>query len=324
MAVIGTGSIGLRHYKALSRIEGVRPVAIPVRPARVQALHEAGYTAVQRLDDAVRLGARFCIIATDSGRHVHDGIEAAGKGLHMLVEKPLSTDSIQARQLCRVVQEASQNIFVGCVLRFSQSLNRFREMLNDVGLVHSVHIECRSYLPDWRPGHSYRESYSARFGEGGVLRDMIHEIDYAGWLFGWPRTVQARVKNLGRLGIEADEVAELTWEAPTGCLVSIGLDYLSKPTRRRMTVYGEHGTLEWDGVTRTVCLHLGSKTLEAAVAQQTQDDMMLDQARAFLDAGAGRYDSRLASAEDGVKALSICDAARRAEASGRAEAVTFS
>ncbi len=37
----------------------------------------------------------------------------------------------------------------------------------------------QSWLPDWRPDRDYRESYSARLDEGGVLRDLVHEIDYA-------------------------------------------------------------------------------------------------------------------------------------------------
>ncbi len=164
----------------------------------------AGCMAVPSLDDAIRLGARFCIIATDTGRHALDGIEAAEWGLHLLVEKPLATDATEARRLCARAA-ASRKIFVGCVMRFSKSLNTFREMLNSIGRVNPVRIECQSYLPDWRPARDYRESYSARPDEGGVLRDLIYEIDYAGWLFGWPCALQAKVKNLGRLGINADE-----------------------------------------------------------------------------------------------------------------------
>jgi len=323
VAVIGTGSIGLQHCKVLAQIAGVRPIAVPRRPDRAQELKEAGFAAVQDLDDAVRLGARLCIIATDTGRHVEDGVRAVEKGLHILVEKPLATDAAEARRLCAKAAAASRKLFVGCVMRFSRSLNTFREMLSSIGRIHSVRIECQSYLPHWRPARDYRESYSATSTEGGVLRDLVHEIDYAGWLFGWPHTLQAKVKNLGRLGIEADEAADLMWEATAGGLVSVRLDYLAIPPRRRMMAYGESGTIEWDGIANRVCLHRGRDTLEESVMPQTKDEMILEQARAFLEAERDGGDPRLACAEDGVRALAVCDAARRAEASRREEVVIY-
>ena len=109
-----------------------------------------------------------------------------------------------------------------------------RDLLPQIGAVHAVRVECQSYLPDWRPGSDYRESYSARADEGGVLRDLIHEIDYATWLFGWPVAVTARYGNTGRLGIAAEEWAELAWEAPADVEVSMRLDYLTRPPRRVM------------------------------------------------------------------------------------------
>ena len=50
----------------------------------------------------------------------------------------------------------------------------------------SAHVSCQSWLPDWRPGRDYRESYSARADEGGALRDLVPELDYATALLGRP------------------------------------------------------------------------------------------------------------------------------------------
>ena len=86
----------------------------------------------------------------------------------------------------------------------------------------------RWFFPDWRPNRDYRRSYSSRAEDGGVLRDLIHEIDYAVWLFGRPQSVFAKLFNLGRLGIEAEETVDLYWQAMAGYGISIHLDYLSR------------------------------------------------------------------------------------------------
>src|SRR3989338_2038605 len=171
--------------------------------------------------------------------------------------------------------------------------------------LHSVRIECQSYLPDWRPGRSYREAYSARAAEGGVLRDLIHEIDYAGWLFGWPQRLQASLRNLGRLEIAAEELAELRWEIPTGGGVSLHLDYLSRPPRRRMTACGERGTIEWDGIAQTVALDVHGVPARVIRSTQTRDEMFAAQAPAFLNAVGGTPDPRLATGEGGIRAPAI-------------------
>jgi predicted dehydrogenase len=302
---------------------GVKPIAVPRRPARVAELRDAGFLAVPDLDDAVRLGARACIVATDTGRHLEDGVRAVEHGLHLLVEKPLSTDAGAASRLSATAVATQRKVFVACLLRFSTSLNVFRERLKDIGGVHYVRIACQSYLPDWRPSRPYAETYSARMEEGGVLRDLVHEVDYAGWLFGWPLTVQARVANLGRLGIAVDEAADLMWEAAGARWVSVRLDYLSRPTRRTMTAYGARGTLEWNGVQNTVTLHPDGEPVREIACPQTTDDMLLAQSEAFVAAVRGGAGGSLATGADGVRALAVCDAARRASESRREEKVDY-
>ena len=193
-----------------------------------------------------------------------------------------------------------------------------------LGQIHLVRIECQSYLPDWRPTRPYQESYSAKKDEGGVLRDLIHEVDYATWLFGWPTAVQARLRNLGRLGIDAEETAELFWEGDNGCLISMNLDYLSRPARRKMQAMGEHGTLTWDGIAKTVRLALVGEKEQCFHFDQTVDEMYLAQDIAFLNVDDNdALDIRLATGPDGIKALALCDAARLASKTRREEQVSY-
>lgn len=323
VAVMGTGSVGMRHLRALTKIPGVRPIAVPSREERSQEMEKAGFVVARDIGVATEMGAELCIVATDTGRHVEDALVALEYGLDVLVEKPLAPDAKQARVLNDRASQASRKLFVGCVMRFSESLNQFRKLLARIGRFHSVRIECQSYLPDWRPQRPYRDSYSARQVEGGVLLDLVHEVDYAGWLFGWPVAAQARIRNLGRLGIAADEIADLMWEGREGVVVSLTLDYLSRPPRRSMKAMGELGTLEWDGIEDTVKLALAGSPCEVLRFAQSRDETFLDQANAFINAVKGPRDSRLATGDEGVKALAVCDAARRASASRQEEAVEY-
>ena len=325
MAVIGTGSIGLRHLQVLQGVPNVRPIAIPHRHDRRDELDRLGFLTSVNLGEAVKTwNIEGCIVASDTSRHLADGVDALSHGLHCLVEKPLCKNGSEANQLYRKALEADRRLYVGCVLRFCESLERVRAGLDLIGPLHAVRIECQSYLPDWRPDRPYQETYSAREDEGGVLRDLIHEVDYAGWLFGWPTSLQARLHNTGTLGIAAEETADLSWETGGGAVMTIRLDYLTRPARRRMTVCGRNGTWEWDAIMRRAVYQTPGAQREETVSAQTRDAMLADQARAFLAAVDGQVDRRLAPGLDGVRAMVVCDAARRASLSGRQEVVEYS
>lgn len=323
LVVVGTGSAGFRHLRALRLLDGVDVVAVCQRKSRRSELEAKGFATAPDIHTAVSKGAHSAIIASDTSRHVEDARLSIEEGIDALVEKPIAGDAFEACRLRERASRLGRKVYVGCVLRFCESLNTFRQLVKEIGRLHSVRIECQSYLPDWRPGRSYLESYSARAAEGGVLRDLIHEIDYAGWIFGWPTALQARVGNLGRLGIEADEAADLWWETANDCVVSVRLDYLSRPSRRRMRVAGENGTLEWDGIEGIVTLALAEDPVQVLRSCQSLDEMFLEQARAFIEATRGIDDPRLATCEDGVKALAVCDAARRASETRREEPVEY-
>ena len=323
IAIIGTGSAGSRHLSVISSLKDADPIAVPHRHHRLEQLAAEGFETAPDIRTAIDLGATAAIVASETGKHLEDSLSLLDAGVDILVEKPMAADSEEAHQVCVKAAKLGRSVYVGCVLRFSESLQAFKESLHKVGPLHSVRIECQSYLPDWRPNRSYLESYSSRKAEGGVLRDLIHEIDYAGWIFGWPETLAARLGNTGRLGIEAEELAELSWEAPSGYMVSVNLDFLSKPTRRLMAAYGERGTITWDGVAGTVTIMQEGKSSETIKHTQNADQLFSAQARSFVEALNGRSDSRLATGEEGTKALAICDTARRASPSRKAETVKY-
>ena len=322
VAVMGTGSIGLRHLRVLQSLPNVRPIAIPCRATRRADLERLGFSTSANLSEAIKTwDLEACIVASDTSRHLADALEVLSFGLPCLVEKPLSRNGSEATQLQHKALGLNRPLYVGCVLRFSDLLGQIRSGLARAGPIHAVRIECQSYLPDWRPDRPYRDSYSARQDEGGVLRDLIHEIDYAGWLFGWPSALQARIGNTGTLGIASEETADLLWETTAGIVVSIRLDYLTRPVRRCLTVFGKNGTWVWDAISNRA-VYMGAEQ-EEIVSSQTRDEMLKDQDRAFLAGGDGEVDPRLASGAEGVRAILVCDAARRASLRRHEEMVEY-
>ena len=320
LLVRGTGAIGQRHLDVAHLVPDLHPVAWPVRPARLAVLQAAGTTVTD--DQPQRpTGPAAAIIATDTGRHLADALPLLAAGWDLLIEKPLTPDLPTALVLAQAASESGRQVFVACPLRFHTGLLAFRERLPAIGRLHAVRIECQSFLPEWRPHRDYRQSYAARADEGGVLRDLIHEIDYALWLFGPTDRVFAHLQDGTRLGIDSDSGADLLWQTAGDVAISVRLDYLSRGYRRVMRAFGAEGELCWDAGAGTVQLALAGKAVHTHTVTQERNGMFQDQLTAFLAATAGIPSDQLVTIDEGIRAIAVCDAARRATVSGRSEPI---
>ncbi|CAN5348852.1 N/A [soil metagenome] len=321
----GGGSIGTTHARVLTQRLGVTDLA--VWPVRERAAGDTGLGEARVVGQHAGTDAMpaVVVVATDSGRHVCDTYEAIDRGARVvLVEKPVALTAAPLAALRRHAEQRGSLVFGAAPLRFRAALQAFRHSLPQVGTVHAVDVVCRSYLPTWRPGRDHRLTYSARADEGGVLRDLIHEVDYAVWLFGPPSSVLARTRNTGRLDVQAEELAHVLWAVPGGAEVTVQLDYISPVTSRTLTAHGDGGRLHWDGLGHTVTWTAAGRPAEvthypddhqADAVTARQDAALL----ALVDGGTGEVLPTLAEAE---LAIAICDAARESALHGGASDVT--
>jgi predicted dehydrogenase len=310
VAVIGTGSIVSRHLRLLQAMGGVRAVAVPLRAERVAQWQQDGFTACT-VEDARELELAGVIVCNDTAQHAHTAATWLER-CPVLSEKPLAPTAADASFALEASRRHGRSLHVACNLRFDAGLRWIRERLPQLGRVTAVDAECLSWLPAWRPQRDFRETYSARAGEGGVLLDMIHEIDYCRWLFGECESLVATVDNLGILGLpsEVDEAVRLLWTGPDGLRVGVNLSYVARPTRRTLRVSGEQGMLEWDLVKRAARALDADGRLVDEYGWTGPDDMYRNQLAAWLAVLRGEDREDLSTGADGVATLRICDAAR--------------
>jgi predicted dehydrogenase len=76
---------------------------------------------------------------------------------------------------------------------------------------------------------------------GGVDLDLIHEIDYAYWLFGMPENITKFCSSKSSLGIQANDFAQYYLTYPNFNL-SITLNYYRRDPKRTLEVVCEDGT----------------------------------------------------------------------------------
>ncbi|MBN2381419.1 Gfo/Idh/MocA family oxidoreductase [bacterium] len=315
LAVLGSGSIGTRHLDVAQSM-GIPCLAIPIRTQRATELAHAGYNTARSLAEARDAGADAVIIATDTARHVDDVLQALNLGFHVLCEKPLAISPAPINELIKSATLNKCCLKVAYCLRFDQGLQRFRALLPAIGDIHAVHCECRSFLPDWRPGRDYKESYSAQPEQGGILLDMSHELDYLLWLFGPISSVWGQTGNTGRLNIASEEWAQAIIQCDQGPIVSLGLDYLTRPNTRIIRAYGNNGTLFYDFLQRQLTHFSPESGSHSYTIESPLYDVYREQILEFRRICSGQEPTVLANADDSQAVLNIIQAWRSSTLTG--------
>ncbi|MEL7207913.1 MAG: Gfo/Idh/MocA family oxidoreductase, partial [Actinomycetota bacterium] len=240
--VLGAGSIGSRHARNLA-VSGAGVAIADPDEDRAEAV-DVAETVPYDLDRLDRFDG--VVVASPTSEHLNQATSVVEAAVPALVEKPLAMTADEAAALA----PAGDRITVGFNLRFHEPVRRLVDLVHGgrIGNPLSGRLWFGSWLPDWRPGTDYRESYSARADlGGGVLLDAIHELDLCVWLFGPDLAVTgAVVERVGPLELDVEDTVKALLTTPAGVPVEISLDYLSRRYRRGIEVIGDEATVRLD------------------------------------------------------------------------------
>lgn len=268
--VVGYGSIGARHVRLLSEL-GCRTAVVSRRAIAGFPV----YTDLARALDAER--PDYVVVANETVLHLDTLDALAGHGYTgtVLVEKPLS------HRAGPLPPYPFSKVFVGYNLRFHPVAQALARALADQTVL-SVQAYVGQYLPDWRPGIDYRQSYSAhQAAGGGVLRDLSHEIDLMTWLFGAWRRLGALGGRLGPLEIDSDDCWGLLIALDRCPIATVHLNYLHRPVRRQLVVDTARHSFVADLIAGTLVRDGEVRRFEVG-----RDDTYRAQHRAVLDGAA--------------------------------------
>jgi predicted dehydrogenase len=315
VAVLGCGSIGRRHLRNLAGL-GLRDLMAYDPNAEARAAMAAGgeIVPVAAVGEVWEWKPDAVLIAAPTPLHVELALEAARHNCHLFIEKPLSHRLDGLVALEREVGSRGLVTMVGCNMRFHPGPAVVKRLLDEkvVGRVVAARIQTGSYLPRWRLGHNYRESYSASPKWGGAILDCIHEIDLALWYFGAAVVLAAVPVAATPIGLETDGLAEILLSHDSGVLSSVHLNFVQRDYRRTCQVIGTDGTLYWDFEGKEIKLY-GADGQPSRVVPEPQgwqiNQMYVDELRHFLAAAARRVLS-VNPISAGVSALKVALAAR--------------
>jgi predicted dehydrogenase len=249
LGLIGLGNIGQHHAAYLSAGKVTRAELVAVSDAVATKLEK--YKPLITFNTGEELIASglvdAVIIATPHYQHTSLGIAALQKGLHVMVEKPISAHKADAERLIDAHKAKPELVFAGMFqLRAEPRYLKIRKLIESGELGQVIRMSW--IMTDWFRTEAYYASGGWRAtwkGEGGgvLLNQCLHNLDVLQWLLGMPSKVRGFCQ-LGRFHqIEVEDNVTAYLEFPNGSTGTFVSSTGEAPGTNRFEIAGTRGKM---------------------------------------------------------------------------------
>ncbi len=270
--IIGLGSIGQRHAKALFALKVDNIAAL--RTNKGQKEIDPAYEKISMFyneEEAFKWNPTHLIISNPTSLHMYFVRKAIDKNIKFFVEKPIS-DNIEDLDFKNDLTQI--NGVVGYNLRFHGLFKFIKGLIvnNTYGRVISAQLHVGQYLPNWHPYEDYRNAYySKKEMGGGAIRTLSHEIDLMQYFFGKVHSIFAKVQTDSDLEINVDDVTNIIAKTEKCAQVTVNINLLDPNITREGRIYFSEGLIEYDFVKSNVMYtaNNGVKVTVYSIAEET-------------------------------------------------------
>ncbi|MHA3774996.1 Gfo/Idh/MocA family oxidoreductase [Verrucomicrobiota bacterium sgz303538] len=254
VGVIGTGHIGRIHARLFADLAGPNFSAIydTNETAAAEIARQHGTKAVRSLEEfADSIDA--ATIATPTPTHFEIAKFLLERGKHVLVEKPITETTSDARALAQLAHDKGLVLQVGHVERFNPVLSAL-----EAHLTRPRFIESHRLSP-----------YPHRSTEIGVVLDlMIHDLEIILHL------VRSPVRSVDAVGVpvlsKREDIANVRLRFENGCVANITASRVSPEKLRKIRVFQEDAylSLDYQGQSGFVYRLAGEDAVESSLLKK--------------------------------------------------------
>jgi UDP-N-acetylglucosamine 3-dehydrogenase len=214
IGVIGVGVMGSNHARVLSELPGVKLVGIadPDRKRRDFVARTLGCAAFEDADALMRHGVDAVTIAAPTQLHRDIATACAGRGIHLLVEKPIASTVEESRAIVAAAHRAGVTLMVGHVERFNPAVETIKKAIKDQDILSIAITRVGPFPP--------------RMSNVGVVIDLaVHDIDLIRW-FTDSEIIEIQPQTSSAIA-EREDIALLQFRTASGVLAHINTNWLT-------------------------------------------------------------------------------------------------
>jgi UDP-N-acetyl-2-amino-2-deoxyglucuronate dehydrogenase len=253
-AVVGCGHIGKRHAQVISNNPQATLVAlIDVKEPSVLDIEQFNVPFFTSPAHFLQSGIETDVvnIATPNYLHASQAIECLQHHKHVVIEKPMALNTVEAASIVKAAQQYQKQVFVVKQNRYSSPVVWLKELVdkNIMGKIFSVQLNCfwnrdeRYYTPgSW---------HNNKATDGGSLfTQFSHFIDIFYWLFGDIKNISSTFRSYNHTELtDFEDSGIVTFEFgenSIGCL-NFSTAVWDKNFESSITIIAENGSVKIGG-----------------------------------------------------------------------------
>jgi predicted dehydrogenase len=228
--VIGVGHIGREHarvYSLFPKVEftGVYDIDPDVSKRVAYQYNNKPFESIEEMAEQCDV----VTVSTPTNTHFDIASFFLTRGKHVLVEKPITDNTEQARELVKLAQKGQLILQVGHIERFNPALRALEQKLT-----HPQFIEAHRLSP-----------YPGRSTDIGVVLDlMIHDLEIILHLV---RSPIATVDSVGVAVLsKGEDIANARIRFENGCVANVTTSRISPEKLRKIRVFQDDAYLSLD------------------------------------------------------------------------------
>ena len=230
------------HVPFIHNHPGFKLYAITERNTKQATTDYPGIISFDTVDDLINDPAiELVIINTPNYTHYEYATKALKAGKHILVEKPFTATTEEAKELFELADATGKQIFFYQNRRWDSDFSAVREIIESgvLGKLNEVHFRYDRYRNVIGPKTFKEEPYAA----SGLLYDLgPHLLDQAISIFGKPDTFH-KILGKNRKDTKVDDYFSIHLGYPNSVNVFVHSNLLLVDALPAFVLHGENGSL---------------------------------------------------------------------------------
>ena len=249
IVLIGAGRFGRNHLRVLRELQDediceLQGVADANSGTLKVIKREYGVEVSTDFRNLLKSSIDAVDVVTPTDSHYAICKESLTAGKHVFVEKPMTTDYKEAKELVQLARSRSRVLAVGHILRYNRAVQELKGLIKE-GELGDVYYMFGHFMGLKNP----------RTDVGALFNFTVHHIDVYNFLLDTsPREVMGCLGHyLGRERFE--DMAFLSLQYPKGIIGLIQGSWLPPGKHRDLTVVGSKGSITCDLLHQELKLH---------------------------------------------------------------------
>jgi predicted dehydrogenase len=251
-AIIGCGKIAKRHAEQIARVGKLIAVCdINFTKAKQLAIDFdcKAYDDISKLL-AIESNVDVVCICTPNYLHAQQTILSLNAGKHVLCEKPLAINCLDAEKMIQTAELNQKKLFVVKSSRYTPIIEALKNRIEngELGKIYSFQLNCV-----WnRPNEYYAENWRGRNEQDGgtLFTQFSHYIDVLLWLLNDDGETFAGFRaNLSGKNIDFEDTGAISVKMKSGTIGTIhySVNAVLKNQEVSLSIVGEKATIKLGG-----------------------------------------------------------------------------